>query len=359
MTSAPLSPLPDGLRQARHGSGRTSLEHVGERTIAGNRIDDRLALGFARTLLNRVESRYQAALPPAGQVLPIASRSDRIHSLRELARSFGPFFIGIVPRKNYWLADLATYFARRNTPEAPICGISVAIWSIDLRSGGLERPSGIILRWPFSSVQMVATVDIHAIARIIQRSPRRSQAEIFGLLRDAACWSRVALAEGNEDPGSWMMPTRDGLLCATTRKMDDSIATALGRPSSPEISVIKTFIDRSRFRIQHSGAWQRLVDCGGLEAPPRLLDAGPVSERHRQLWQVMRDEGRGWDIRRRRAEARQAATDGSTFADDGEESIETFDDDGPDENGSDLSVHDLVGCEGEPEAGDRMEIDHG
>lgn len=355
MATGATLPQAGKTQQVGHAADRESAAQIGERTVIGNRIDDRLALGIARTMLTRVDAQRRAARMPDGQTLHVASRSERIRSLQAIGRSFGPLFIGIVPRKNYWQADMATYSTRRGRPGAPICGLSVMTWSIDLRSGTFERPKDTTLRWPFSGVQMIATVDIHAIARIIQRSPRRSQAEIFGLLRDAACWSRVALAESGNDGGSWMMPTGDGLLCAMTEKVGDEAVPGCVDLVGRQVVVIKTFVDRSRFRTQSSGAWKRLVDCGGLEDPPRLLEATPLSDRHRQLWRIMRDEGRGWDIRRQHAELRHAAPSGSDMRDRGEVRTNAEDE-------VDLDLESDADASGDSpctEDTDVMEMDHG
>ena len=265
------------------------------RTIIGNRIDDRLALGMARTLLNRVAVQADKALDAVDRSLATSSARARRDSLLKVKSGMGPLFIGIVAKKNNWHALTARYAPVASREGKPFDGVAVVLEGIDLRARGTSGPTHHE-HWPFHSPKVAALIEIHAIARIMQRSGTQDQAEVFRILRRVAAWSSIAA--GREDPGSWMLPTENGLICARNSGPD---AEKLDDWGGQPLVVVKTFIDRESFRIQTDGAWRRLVDCGALDAQPKMPSWDAPDPEHLRLWELMRDEGRGWDIRRAHA----------------------------------------------------------
>jgi hypothetical protein len=137
---------------------------------------------------------------------------------------------------------------------------------------------------------VAAMIQIHAIARYIQRTGEREPDALLPVLKRAACWSMISLAF--DLPGSWMLPVENGLICATGGRWKQS-AEEEGR----RVPFIRTFIAKENFRPRSAEVWNRLVDAGALERTPLLLAQNKDPELFR-LWGLMAQEGRAWDERR-------------------------------------------------------------
>jgi hypothetical protein len=271
------------------------------RTAAGNRIDGRLALGIARTFLNRISLDADKALERADKRLSARSFADRKDALIRLRRAAGPLYIGMAASKNLREAVLARYEPFSLEEGRPVDSVGVMVDQIDLAAPGSRGPFHATY-WPYHSPKFAAIIQIHAIARLVQRSGVSDPNEILKVLKTVSAWSSIATHDG--DAGSWMLPMENGLVCAqnVTLKSADPEIGGLNVP------LIKTFIDCGSFRHQNAGAWERLVANGILETRPKFPSREAPEAEHLRLWALMRDEGRGWDLRhahalRMRAEA--------------------------------------------------------
>lgn len=282
------------------------------RTVVGNLIDDSLALGMARTLLGRVEAQSRTAARALDPVIATDSIRDRKESLLKLRASKGPFFIGMTTRKNYWHGRVAYYVPIGDKTRTRMTGLAVFQEDIDLRSTGPNGPEGN-KRWPYRGLRISAVIEIHAIARFMQRSGNHDPRDVFGLLRQVASWSTVATR--HDEIGSWMLPTENGLVCARNCRPSSEW---INLPLESQVVLVKTFIDKNGLRTQNAGAWNRLVENGALAAQPKLPDWNEPTAEQDRLWALMRDEGRGWDMRRAHAMSLEAACDPEESACEGE-----------------------------------------
>ncbi len=263
------------------------------RTVAGNLIDNRLALGIARSFIGEIDqagSRAEARYP---RELPCGSQRERKAAFLRLKEACGPLFLGMSVRPNLREGLVAALSPHRE-PDRPYNAIAVITYAVDLGRPGRRGPRHEA-HWPYYDMIPSAMIDIHALARLVQRAGTREPAEILGLLRRVSAWS--AIATGSGDVGSWMLPVGNGLVCAQRSGM----VVPGFRDEPVPVPLIKTFISRDGFNLQNAGAWDRLVANGALEARPRFPSFDAPDPEHVRLWGLMRDEGRGWDLRREHA----------------------------------------------------------
>jgi len=263
------------------------------RTPAGNLIDDRLALGIARTFINEIAlgGKESRARLPKG--LKCRSQRERKTAFLSLREASGPLFLGMSVKKNLREGVIATLSPHRE-PDQPYNAIFVLVSGVDLGRPG-KRGATHDRYWPYHDISAAAMIDIHALARLVQRTGKREPEQISRVLKRVACWASIARAAA--DPGSWMMPVPDGIICAQT-----TLTSLPGVSEVPTpVPIIKTFIDRAALNVHNAGAWDRLVSNGALESAPKFPSFNPPEPDHLRIWDLMRDEGRGWDLRREHA----------------------------------------------------------
>lgn len=260
------------------------------RTAAGNLIDDRLALGIARTFIDQIARGGKASRARLPKGLKCRSQRERKTAFLSLREASGPLFLGMSVKKNLREGVIATLSPHRE-PDKPYNAIFVLVSGVDLGRPG-KRGATHDRFWPYHDISAAAMIDIHALARLIQRTGKREPEEISRVLKRVACWASIA--RSSEDPGSWMMPVPDGLICAQT-----TLSALPGVSDWPApVPIVKTFIDRGALNAHNAGAWERLVSNGALESAPRFPSFDPPDPEHLRIWDLMRDEGRGWDLRR-------------------------------------------------------------
>jgi len=260
------------------------------RTAAGNLIDDRLALGIARTFINEIARGGKESRTRLPRGLRCRSQRERRAAFLSLREASGPLFLGMSVKKNLREGIIASLSPHRE-PDKPYNAIFVLVSGVDLGRPG-KRGATHDRYWPYHDISAAAMIDIHALARLVQRAGKRDPEEIRQVLKRVACWASIARA--SEDPGSWMMPVPDGLICAQT-----TLSALPGVSDWPTpVPIIKTFIDRGALNENNAGAWERLVGNGALESAPRFPSFDPPDPKHLRIWDLMRDEGRGWDLRR-------------------------------------------------------------
>lgn len=261
------------------------------RTVIGNLIDDRLALGLARDFIGRIERGAEEASRDRDPRLHVKSLRDRTDALIRIKSSLGPLMIGMRSSKNRKEAVMASY-GPFSSGGGPVDTVAVRLDRIDLGRPGSRGPHHKEY-WPIHSSDVCAMIRIHTIARYIQRTGGREPEELLPVLKRAGAWSMIAKAF--DVPGSWMLPVENGLICAT-----GGIWSQKQGGEERRVPFIRTFIARGNFRPRNAQIWDRLVSAGALEKTPSLLSENTDPDLFR-LWELMWKEGREWDRMRAHA----------------------------------------------------------
>lgn len=279
-----------------------------QKTIVGNRIDDRLALGMARGILTRFGHRLDIGEVSPERSLKTHSERSRRASLKIIEETMGRSFLGMVARKGYFEARYAHLVTMSAGSGKLPDTLAVLKSDVDLHSGG-GRDSYHAEHWPFTQrAQVFALIEVHAIARLFQRGGAHDETSALDVLLRAASWSAIASRQGEE--GSWMLPTDSGLICARNQYFPESEYLKYG----PEpVAVIKTFVGKDDMTDQSRYSWEALKSIGAMHTTPKLATWRDPDPEHVAIWQSLRNEGRAWDFRRQHARrARPSACENTT-----------------------------------------------
>lgn len=260
------------------------------------KIDDSLAKGIVKQLLDEID-RENGAKSGEGMVsLRVGTTSGRKASFALIAKRMKPVTLDIIAhdktyRSGAMVCAMSTDFASiEGVNSRFLCAAHV---DIDLARPALDQME----KGAASIAGHLFAISPHALTRIVQRQRLREAAPLLDILKVGAAWAQMA--NGRKDITTFMAPSKDGLLCCgmDTRGVNCARVFRAGARSIP-IATLRTFVGHDQMRPDARERWQRLVDAGALEDPPRLLRRRGVTDRHREIFEIMVEEGRDWDARR-------------------------------------------------------------
>lgn len=263
------------------------------RTSVGNILTDKQAHGYAISMIRQVKKRSDIAAENAKAHKPRqhrpASQRDRMVIINNVKENYAHTFLRTIIHKRALRARMLflSGIGRRNSS-----GDALVITQTDFNftDKHIDQYGS-----PLSHC-VIAGIEAHLLARIMQRSTRRTLDDMRQLLDAAASWSSVPSRLGLA--GTWMMPTEDGLICAQAHNHEETdtdsrwVAGVLSN-----MSIIKTFISSHDMSHNHQQARARLVAAGALMAPA-FPTYDHVTAEQLQVWKLMREEGAAWEARR-------------------------------------------------------------
>lgn len=262
------------------------------RTSVGNRIDERLALGMAREIIRKA-SHAGRSMSKKDRTLKIFSERGRQTSLDLIRKDFGNKLIGMVAKKGFFEARIGYFQAIPSHDEGPLDTLAIITRDIDLRKEGARGPLHA-RNWPFIDDGMIsALIEVHAIARLIQRGGAESVSDVMSTIVKVASWSDMITRRCEH--GSWMIPIDTGLVFAQNKILPPERGVeCCGHP----VTVIKTFISHEKFGNHHRDAWRRLSRTGLMDAQPKYPTWKESQPEYEPMWEMMRAEGYAWDLRK-------------------------------------------------------------
>lgn len=259
-----------------------------------NGIDERLAIGLARDIIRKVGVRNVSC---NGETIALKVRSERQRrkSLSILRDDVKNKLIGFKVKKGFFDARIGFFEAFSSRPGAAHDALVVLTSDIDLRLSGRNGPLNSE-HWPFvGSPKISALIEVHAIARLIQRGGAETMCDVMDILKRAAAWSDHVTMKS--ETGSWMLPIDTGMVFIQNQVLPEERGFKAGM--SPAC-MVKTFISHDRLGVRYSDAWRRLAAMGIMDTAPSYPSWEPMSDEHEKMWQAMREEGRRCDLRRER-----------------------------------------------------------
>lgn len=258
-----------------------------------SKIDESLARGIVKSLLDQIDRVNQRDGCEKTLRFRAGTTSGRKASFMALAQRFKPVLLDVFARDKTYrsggmvLAMSSDFATTIGTNSRFLCAVN---FDIDMQGSDPDTR-------PVRMIGHLFAISPHALTRIVQRQRARQIEPLLEMLKTGSAWAQ--LANGRSGVRTFMAPTREGLLCCgmDTRGLN---ANTMFRGVAGQIQVanLRTFIGHDQMRPDVRERWQRLVDAGALEDPPRLLRRKGVSDRHREIFELMLEEGRDWDARR-------------------------------------------------------------
>ncbi|MCE6958513.1 hypothetical protein LAZ40_05545 [Cereibacter sphaeroides] len=258
-------------------------------TAIGNRIDDRLAHGMARTMLRRFFAPDPA---PAAVRMDISSMAGRRRILQHLIADAGVRHVGIASDKSYF-----------RVRHAVIDGLSIeddpdSTWKLMLtvRSINLSQKKGFspdAIEIP----EVVGVAGDHVVARMFQRGGMDTEKDVAHMFRACGGWMLAARDAG--DPAPFYIPRPQGLVCVRMERMDvvrnaEATDGSPARTDSFHIPSLSTFIDTDSFAERTRRIWTELSDMGGMTDPFPFPALGKPTSAALAILERSRELGRTW-----------------------------------------------------------------
>lgn len=257
------------------------------------KIDKSLARGIVRNLLDQIDTVNERNGCEKSLRLRAGTTSGRKAGFTALVQRFKPVLLDIVARDKTYrsggmvLAMSSDFATTTGTNSRFLCAVN---FDIDMQRTDPDAR-------PVRMIGHLFAISPHALTRIVQRQRVRETEPLLDMLRTGSAWAQ--LANGRRGVRTFMAPTREGLLCCGMDTRGINANTAFrGTAGQIQVANLRTFVGLEQMRPDVRERWQRLVDAGALEDPPRLLRRKGVSDRHREIFEIMLEEGRDWDARR-------------------------------------------------------------
>lgn len=262
-----------------------------------NQVDDRLAIGLSREIIRKV-GVWNGPSNPEPFILKAKSENQRKKAMCILRDDMKNKLIGFKVKKGFFEARMGFFEAFSSKPGKPHDALVVLTSDIDLRQQGSRGPHHHE-NWPFvSNPRISAFIEVHAIARLIQRGGAETMEDVMAVLKRAAAWSDHVTWKQEE--GSWMLPIDTGIVFIQNRELPEERGF---KPGMSPACMIKTFISYDRLSTRYQDAWRRLSGMGIMDTSPAYPSWSPMSEDHEKMWQAMREEGRFRDMRQQNLNA--------------------------------------------------------
>lgn len=260
------------------------------RTIAGNRIDKRLAQAIANRIIAEGNAAVQECVASTG-VRP-GSEKTRKASTRAIRKSFSRTFLGMTARDRFKDVRVACLGMRKvqSCAAVPKPRDLLCVGTVDfdlaasraLRSGAKNCQIGD---------RLLVSASRHMIERMVQRRGDQDLSSILDVMKQAAAWATIA--NDSEDAGCWMMPTRDGIAALDMEKVPGRFPGA-----TRHVSFMVTYINASDMTGTTEMVRDNLILNGCLELTPAFPSFTDPTDAQLKAWRAMRDEGRDWEERR-------------------------------------------------------------
>ncbi|MCE6958512.1 hypothetical protein LAZ40_05540 [Cereibacter sphaeroides] len=260
------------------------------KTITGNRVDDSLAHGMARTMIRTFFPSTGVAAPDY-RIEPV-SAAERLRILRRIAAEEGMRHVGMVTRKNHLEAIQARLYGLERVSDPGSAGKMV----LSQRRINLSFNKATSNN-PYTASQDVAIIHAHVIARMIQRGGMREPRDIVRMFRTCGGWTTAAT--NSRDPAPFFVPIEQGLVCVkmfliNASTDEERYPDAVMRKVSFHLPSLATFIDRSSLSGRALRAWTELVDLGGLKDPFPFPSFDKPTASALALLHRSQELGRGW-----------------------------------------------------------------
>lgn len=256
------------------------------RTIVGNRIDAKLALGLVNQAVQEADARVgrKRLRPPEG----LGNETARRRFVDRMSKALGACRLGTVISKNCMRVALGTLSKAEMTDGWEGLAVAQEIWNLDPKhpenfEAGLYHLEGI---------EMEAFIDKHVMARLAQRRGEKTLDGFLAALSPVWGWCR--LANHTRILGVFHVPVAEGTICCERNFMKvDGVAV-----TEEPVTRITTYLDGRDMNASNLEAWQRLVAAGALEVQPRFPRLSHPTLAETDLLVAMRREGAGWEKRR-------------------------------------------------------------
>ncbi|MCE6958786.1 hypothetical protein LAZ40_06955 [Cereibacter sphaeroides] len=256
------------------------------RTVAGNRIDARLAQGIVNQAIREAEKRME--LKPLRSPQGLGNETARRRFAARMVKALGPCMVGSTVSRQCTriaLSSLVTFDLAKNWNGL---GVTTEIWNLDPKHPRNVYPGDFFAE----SVKIEAFVDKHVLIRLAQRRGDTTLDGFMAALQPV--WNWCQLANMTRMSGVFHIPIAEGLICCERKRIENA---GPGLPDRP-ITRILTYLDLRAMNQFNRDAWDRLTGAGVLEMRPRFPRFSDPSPEEEAILAAMRQEGAAWEGRR-------------------------------------------------------------
>jgi len=229
------------------------------RTIIGNRIDQSLARGLVRRILEdikRADENYIVRKFPHNNS-STKSRQRFMKYLYDLLSAGSQVAIAVQDNK-FFDARIWSYSTHTREDDGSIA-LSVVYSDIDLRNPD-RYASRNWEHWPIREIGLLGSVTQHSLERIVQRAGVTTKHEVFEILKPVWSWANLMVGWGGVIP-RWAVATEAGLFWVAVEKSG----------SKDVISTPITFMPRDDLSLRNRDFWNTLVDAGSIALCPKRM----------------------------------------------------------------------------------------
>lgn len=274
-------------------------------TSAGNRIDDRLAWGLARSAVRQADLGDGFDDQMDFRNAKLGNPKGRLRTIKRIKAFFAKdsLSLGVMALADYTQAKFAHIGMSRWGYFPESIAINTSRYEFVAGKGGW----GVQVDDPVN----IANVDVHALQRLAKRRGERDLEGFMAALNPI--WGWCSIANELDVRGAYMVPVEEGIVCCRREaaplvwndpndfeKFGGPPTDADGPPPSAAdyYTRVITFIDFENMREVYQQSWSKIVGLGALDDAPKFPRFSAPTDPQTRIVASMREEGAAWEARR-------------------------------------------------------------